>query len=52
MREAETLCTLVGIMDAGTLVAEGTPKELMSTYNCESLEDVFLTITGKQLRDE
>lgn len=52
MREAETLCTLVGIMDAGTLVAEGTPKELMSTYNCESLEDVFLNITGKQLRDE
>lgn len=52
MREAETLCTLVGILDEGSLVEEGSPKELMNKYKCESLEDVFLTITGKQLRDE
>jgi ABC-2 type transport system ATP-binding protein len=51
MKEAETLCTRVGIMDNGRLVAEGSPAELMQRNNSNSLEDVFLTVTGKDLRD-
>lgn len=52
MREAESLCTKVGIMDMGNLVVEGSPKELMNSYSCQSLEEVFLLITGKHLRDD
>lgn len=52
MREAESLCSMVGIMDAGVLVAEASPRELMQGYSCNSLEEVFLAITGKHLRDE
>lgn len=51
MKEAETLCNKVGIMDAGKLLAEGSPSQLMQTFEEKSLEDVFLKITGKQLRD-
>jgi ABC-2 type transport system ATP-binding protein len=51
MKEAESLCTRVGIMDNGLLVAEGSPTELMQKNQSNNLEDVFLTITGKDLRD-
>ena len=40
-----------GIMDNGRLVAEGSPAELMQKNNSSNLEDVFLTVTGKDLRD-
>ena len=79
--EAEA-CDRVGIMDAGRLVAVGTPRELVARYGGAGaggaevampgpgrldqnapgqaprdsepadLEDVFIALTGKQLRDE
>ncbi len=52
--EAEA-CDRVGIIDAGKLVALGTPAELKvsTTGSAESsLEDVFIELTGHQLRDE
>lgn len=52
MREAETLCTKVGIIDNGHIIAEGEPLALMRQYDAETLEDVFLKLTGKDLRDE
>ena len=51
MEEAERLCDRVGIIDAGALRAEGTPKDLMETTGAPDLEAVFLELTGKQLRD-
>lgn len=52
MEEAQQLCTQLGIMDAGNIVAQGTPQELIkSTPGCSDLGEVFLTLTGKQLRD-
>lgn len=51
MKEAENLCTRVAIIDNGTIVAEGTPTHLKNNSGAEHLEDVFLKLTGKDLRD-
>jgi ABC-2 type transport system ATP-binding protein len=52
MGEVETLCSRVAIMDTGRIIAEGTPEELIGLgHGCANLEDVFITLTGKQLRD-
>jgi ABC-2 type transport system ATP-binding protein len=50
--EVETLCSSVAIMDAGSIIAEGTPEELISHIpDCTNLEGVFIALTGRQLRD-
>jgi ABC-2 type transport system ATP-binding protein len=52
MEEAEELCDRVGIIDEGKLIAIGSPEELMQQYDAENLEEVFLTLTGKKLKEE
>ena len=52
--EAEA-CDRVGIMDNGKLVAIGAPDDLIAEHGGKhgaDLEDVFIALTGKQLRDE
>ena len=56
MEEVETICTRVAIMDNGKIVAIGTTEELKNMVRKTpdedvSLEEVFLTLTGKKLRD-
>ncbi|MFX0053990.1 MAG: ABC transporter ATP-binding protein [Promethearchaeota archaeon] len=51
MEEAEELCDRVGIIDQGKLIALGTPNELMEQHNAKDLEEVFIKLTGKQLRE-
>ncbi|MBI4764490.1 MAG: ABC transporter ATP-binding protein [Deltaproteobacteria bacterium] len=52
MEEAESLCSHVAIMDAGQIIAEGSPEELISRPpGYADLEALFLALTGKQLRD-
>lgn len=51
MKEAEYLCRRVAIIDNGRIVAEGTPAGLMQSHGVDHLEDVFLEMTGKNLRD-
>ncbi len=51
MEEAEELCDRVGIIDKGRLIALGTPKELMEEYGAADLEEVFIKLTGKNLRE-
>lgn len=52
LNEAEQFCTKVGIIDHGKLVCMGTPKELIQTEEgATDLEGVFLSLTGKALRD-
>jgi ABC-2 type transport system ATP-binding protein len=52
MEEAEFLCDRVGIIDEGKLIAIGTPKELMTEHNAADLEEVFIKLTGKKLKEE
>jgi ABC-2 type transport system ATP-binding protein len=52
MEEAETLCDRIGIIDHGKLIAMGTPGELMGKYGAKNLEDVFIQLTGRKIREE
>lgn len=52
MEEAEELCDRVGIIDHGKLIALGTPKELIAKYQVDNLEEVFLKLTGRTIREE
>jgi ABC-2 type transport system ATP-binding protein len=51
--EAEA-CDRVGIIDHGRLIAIGSPRELVAAHagGSGNLEDVFIELTGHQLRDE
>ena len=52
LNEAEKFCSQVAIIDHGKIVVKGTPTDLIAqTGQAHNLEDVFLTLTGKALRD-
>ena len=52
MEEAQHLCTRVGIIDGGKLIAEDTPEGLIATHQgCNDLEAVYLRLTGRKLRN-
>ncbi|WP_106792053.1 ABC transporter ATP-binding protein [Aquimarina sp. Aq78] len=52
LNEAEDFCTRVAIIDHGKIISQGQPQELISNQkNANNLEDVFLALTGKALRD-
>jgi ABC-2 type transport system ATP-binding protein len=46
LEEADQLADTVGLLDGGHLVAEGTPTELKAQAGGETLDDVFLALTG------
>ena len=52
MEEAEELCDRVGIIDHGKLIALGTPKELITKNTVKNLEEVFIQLTGRNMREE
>jgi ABC-2 type transport system ATP-binding protein len=61
MDEAEVLCDRVAIMDHGRIIALGTPASLMASIDmpprlprehAATLEDVFVALTGRHLRDD
>jgi ABC-2 type transport system ATP-binding protein len=62
MEEAEQLCHRVAIMDNGNIVALDTPQKLVKDLlgkgfkkkqhvEQADLEDVFIDLTGKELKD-
>jgi ABC-2 type transport system ATP-binding protein len=52
MEEAQQLCDEVAIVDSGRVIAGGPPSQLVGdAADCENLEELFLLLTGKQLRD-
>lgn len=52
MEEAERFCTRIAIIDHGKIIAEGKPDTLLKEYpTCNDLEDIFLLLTGRSLRD-
>ena len=53
LSEAEDFCTHIAIVDRGEIYAQGTPATLInSTQDARNLEDVFISLTGKALRDD
>ena len=59
MEEVEILCDRIIILDKGKIIAQGTSEELKKQANIKvkvervgpTLNDVFLKLTGKELRD-
>ncbi len=52
LNEAQHFCTQIAIIDLGKIVAKGNPQELIySIEGAENLENVFIRLTGKQVRD-
>lgn len=52
LAEAQDFCTDIAIVDQGRVFAKNTPAGLIAqTPGAKDLEDVFLSLTGKGLRD-
>jgi len=52
MEEAEKIAQKVAVIDNGKIAAKGTPSELKEQTKTASLEDSFLALTGKKIREE
>jgi ABC-2 type transport system ATP-binding protein len=58
LEEAERLCSRIGLLNEGRLVAEGTVAELTAGAaaanggHSATLHDVFMTYTGRSLDDD
>jgi ABC-2 type transport system ATP-binding protein len=54
MEEADRLCQRIAVMDGGQIIAMDTPRNLKAKIgppDKTTLEDVFLNLTGRSLRD-
>lgn len=51
LHEAEDFCSHIAIIDEGKLITQGETKELIRTNNCNTIEEVYLKITGHRFRD-
>ena len=52
MDEVERLCDRAALIDAGQIIAEGTPAQLKARAGAATLEDAFVALTGKQLETD
>ena len=53
LQEAESFCKDVAVIDDGQIIAQGGPQSLIEqSPGCKDLIDVFLHLTGKNLRDQ
>ncbi|MEG2291067.1 MAG: ABC transporter ATP-binding protein [Clostridium sp.] len=54
MEEVESICSRLIIVDEGVIIEEGDKEEIKKKYKekgLNSLEEIFLYLTGKELRD-
>jgi ABC-2 type transport system ATP-binding protein len=51
MAEAQELCDRVALMDNGKIIASDTVDALLAAHGEAGLESLFLTLTGRKLRD-
>jgi ABC-2 type transport system ATP-binding protein len=53
LAEAQYFCSDIAILDRGKIYAQGTPMGLITaTTDAKNLEDVFIALTGNELRDD
>lgn len=52
MEEVEKMACEVAIIDHGKIVARGNPEKLKKDFKAKTMEEAFLNITGKDLREE
>jgi ABC-2 type transport system ATP-binding protein len=51
MEEADELSDRISIIDHGKIMATGSVSELKNAHQTESMLEVFLAVTGRELRD-
>jgi ABC-2 type transport system ATP-binding protein len=51
MAETERLCSRIGFIAKGELIAEGTADELKAKSNAETLDDAFIALAGESLEE-
>lgn len=52
LNEAQHFCTRIAIIDEGQIIQQGEPDALIaSVENASTLEEVFIQLTGSELRD-
>jgi len=52
LEEAQDFCSHIAIIDDGKLITQGKTKQLIIDNNCNSIEEVYLKITGSKFRDK
>jgi len=52
MEEADKVAQKIAIIDHGKIISQGTPQELKERTKTDSLEEAFLALTGKIIREE
>jgi ABC-2 type transport system ATP-binding protein len=52
MEEAEAIADKIAVIDHGKIIESGTVEEIKQRTETESLEDAFLKLTGRDIRDE
>ncbi len=52
MEEADKIAQRIAVIDHGNIIAMGSSDDLKKQTSKQTLEDAFLELTGKQIRDE
>ena len=52
MEEAEKMANKIAVIDHGKIIAQGSSAELKQQTKTNSLEEAFLALTGKAIREE
>ena len=52
MEEAEKMADKIAIIDNGKIIATGTADEIKNQTSKKTLEESFLALTGKEIREE
>lgn len=52
MEEAERVAERIAVIDHGKIITQGTASELKTKTKTNSLEDAFLSLTGRKIREE
>ena len=51
LEEAEKVANRIAVIDHGKIIANGRPEELIKQTKTKSLEEAFLALTGKTIRE-
>jgi len=52
MEEAERVADTVAVIDYGKIIAQGSPRQLAEQTGASTLEEAFLNLTGRTIREE
>jgi ABC-2 type transport system ATP-binding protein len=52
LNEAEGLCDEIALLDNGKIITRGNIDKLLKEHKRDSLEELFLNLTGKHYRDD